>query len=118
MNNKIRVDTFFKSGGVVEFQLFSDIRAFGEFPIFLFAGSPEGVQEMKVEMCNISDGIYKASGGYIPYSDLVRKVSYSCDGIIYESDFDPKEWMFALTNLDPKKPKYLRAVDKCYPKKF
>ena len=118
MNNKIRVDNFFKAGGVVEFQLLSGIRVFGEYPLFMFAGSPEDVQDVKVKLLEISTYINELYNINMPYTALVWRINYSCDGIVYEPDFDPGSWTYVLTNLSPNRPKYLIAIDKCYPKKF
>ena len=116
MNNKIKVSKFFQAGGCVQVELRPEVVYFGQCPI-LYVYDSDSINDIIKVLYDITDKFYEKFHRFINAEMFVNRVNYYCDGIIYEPDFDPSRWLSILTNKYMSNY-YLKAVDKCYPKKY
>ena len=88
MNNKIKVSTFFKAGGVCVIELWPDLPHVLGKPWIYYADSIERIAEIKKE---IEDICYTARGKFctnIYWKQLVSAVNFKLDRCFYEA-YDP-----------------------------
>jgi hypothetical protein len=111
MNNKIKIDNFWKAGGICEIELYPDITRFLNTGYVLFANSKESFIESYRKLFSIyTELLYKYNVGIRSEKHIIRSVRFLLNGISYTLDGN-----FPLdVTTERKETRYLVATGKYY----
>ena len=111
MNNKIKIDNFWKAGGICEMELYPDITRFLNTGYVLFANSKKSFIESYRKLFSIyTELLYKYNIPLKSEKQLIRSVRFLLNGISYTLDGN-----FPLdATTERKETRYLVATGKYY----
>ena len=111
MNNKIKIDSFWKAGGICEIELYPDITHFLKADYVLFANSKESfIESYRKLFATYTELLYKYNIPLKSEKQLIRSVRFLLNGISYTLDGN---FPIDVTSKS-KKQHYLVATGKYY----